>query len=110
MHIINYTEGIFKDMSLKGADNAFCYATGLMTSQKSMVKVIEKLGLEISAKSFAESLRKLFKEADRANGGVLLRVGSFIDRRRTVSVIIDDTPDIRYGKKVVAAAYQHNNI
>jgi hypothetical protein len=34
MHIINYTEGIFKDMSLKGADNAFCYATGLMTSQK----------------------------------------------------------------------------
>jgi hypothetical protein len=34
MHIINYTEGIFKDMSSKGADNAFCYATGLMTSQK----------------------------------------------------------------------------
>ena len=34
MHIITYTEGIVKDMSLKGTENAFCYATGLMTSQK----------------------------------------------------------------------------
>ena len=74
-----------------------------------MVKRIEKLGLEISAKSFAKSLRKFFKEVNRAKGDVLLRVGSFIDRRRNVSVIIDDTPDIRYGKKVCAASYQHNN-
>lgn len=34
MHIIRYTECIFKDLGLKGADNAFSYATGLMTSQK----------------------------------------------------------------------------
>jgi len=74
-----------------------------------MVKIIEKLGLEISAKSFAESLRKFFKEVNRAKEDVLLRVGIFIDRRKNVYVIVDDTPDIRYGKKVFAAANQHNN-
>jgi SRSO17 transposase len=74
-----------------------------------MAKITEKLGLKISVKSFAESLREFSKEANRAKGDVLQRIGFFIDRRRNVYVIIDDTPDIRYGKKVFAAAYQHNN-
>lgn len=39
----------------------------------------------------------------------LFRIGIFMDRRKNVYVIIDDTSDIRYGKKVFAAAYQHNN-
>ena len=34
MGIIGYTEEIFKSCGAKGANNAFSYATGLMTSQK----------------------------------------------------------------------------
>ena len=78
-------------------------------SKKSIVKIIDKLGLEISAKSFTESLRNFYREANISKGGVLPRIGIFVDRKKNVYVIIDDTPDIRYGKKVFAAAYQHNS-
>lgn len=73
------------------------------------MKIINKLGLEISAKSFIGKLKEFFRDADRAKGEVLFRIGIFMDRRKNVYVIIDDTSDIRYGKKVFAAAYQHNN-
>lgn len=69
-----------------------------------MVKIIEKLGLKISSKSFAESLRKFCKEVNIVKEDILHRIGIFIDRRKNVYVIIDDTPDMRYGKKVFAAA------
>ena len=78
-------------------------------SKKSIRKIIEKLCLEVSAKSFGESLRCFYKEAGRAKEGAIFRIGIFVDQRRNAYVIFDDTPDIRYGKKVFAAAYQHNN-
>ena len=73
------------------------------------MKIINKLGLEISAKSFIGKLKEFFRDADRAKGEILFRIGIFMDRRKNVYVIIDDTSDIRYGKKVFAAAYHHNN-